>query len=157
MDGKKQMPVVFLVCTGLGRVNRGYESFTRECFEALKENNQFKLLLFKGGGKTKEHEFAITNLQRNNKLSILIAKLLHKNSYLIEQVSFCLFFLPHIIRKRPSIIYYSDFILGTYLWHLRKIFKFEYKLLFSNGAPNGPPYKTEDHVQQLLSNTYIWQ
>ena len=58
--------------------------------------------------------------------------------------------LPLILIKKPTVIYYSDFILGTYLWHLRKYFKFKYKLLFSNGAPNGPPFKTEDHVQQLL-------
>ena len=58
--------------------------------------------------------------------------------------------VPYLISRKPAVIYYSDFELGTYLWHLRRYLKFRYKLLFSNGAPNGPPFKTEDHVQQLL-------
>ena len=41
---------VFLVCPGVGHVNRGYETFTRECFEALKADDRFDLFLFKGAG-----------------------------------------------------------------------------------------------------------
>lgn len=141
---------VFLVCTGLGRINRGYESFTRECFDALKDTNRFNLYLIKGGGKSTGNEIALPNLPRRNSAAKFISKLLPFNAYTIEQATFCVSMLPLIITKEPTVIYYSDFELGTYLWHLRKYIKFKYKLLFSNGAPNGPPFKTEDHVQQLL-------
>ena len=79
-----------------------------------------------------------------------MTKVLPFDAYQIEQITFCISLLPLILRKKPVVIYYSDFWLGTYLWHLRKLLKLKYKLLFSNGAPNGPPFKTEDHVQQLL-------
>ncbi|RYY08116.1 MAG: glycosyltransferase [Sphingobacteriaceae bacterium] len=141
---------VFLVCTGLGHINRGYESFARECFDALKDTETFNLYLIKGGGKNAGNEIVLPNLPRRKKLTQLLSKYLRINAYTIEQVSFCLALLPLIITKKPVVIYYSDFELGTYLWHLRRFLKFKYKLLFSNGAPNGPPFKTEDHVQQLL-------
>ena len=143
-------PIVFLACTGLGRINRGYESFARECYETLKDTNDFSLYLIKGGGDKKQNEIVLPNLPRKNKFTIWLGKLVRKDSYIVEQATFCISLLPIIIKKKPVVIYYSDFILGTYLWHLRRIFKFKYKLLFSNGAPNLPPYKTEDHVQQLL-------
>ncbi len=141
---------VFIVCTGLGHINRGYESFTRECFDALKDTNQFDLYLIKGGGKSFKNEIVIPNLPRRKKAALFLAGLFSADTYTIEQITFCIALLPQIILKRPAVIYYSDFTLGTYLWHLRKHLKFKYKLLFSNGAPNGPPFKTEDHVQQLL-------
>lgn len=141
---------VFIVCTGLGHVNRGYESFTRECFDALKSTKQFNLYLIKGGGKNTGNEIALPNLPRRKKAAQFLAKILPFDAYTIEQITFCLSLIPLIIVKKPAVIYYSDFTLGTYLWHLRKHLNFKYKLLFSNGAPNGPPFKTEDHVQQLL-------
>jgi 1,2-diacylglycerol 3-alpha-glucosyltransferase len=141
---------VFIVCTGLGHINRGYESFTRECFDALKDTTAFKLYLIKGGGKSIGNEIALPNLPRRKKTAQFLAKILPTDSYTIEQATFCIAMLPLIIKKKPAVIFYSDFTLGTYLWHLRKYLKFKYKLLFSNGAPNGPPFKTEDHVQQLL-------
>lgn len=141
---------VFLVCTGLGHINRGYESFTRECFDALKDAKDFNLYLIKGGGKSAANEIALPNLPRRKKFTQFLSRILPADAYTIEQITFCISLLPLIISKKPAVIYYSDFTLGTYLWHLRKHLKFKYKLLFSNGAPNGPPFKTEDHVQQLL-------
>ena len=141
---------VFLVCSGLGHINRGYESFTRECFDTLKGSEKFNLFLIGGGGKSVDNEIILPNLPRRGKFTVWLSKILRSEPYTVEQVTFCVSLLLLIIKKKPQIIYYSDFKLGTYLWHLRKHLKFKYKLLFSNGAPNGPPYKTEDHVQQLL-------
>jgi glycosyltransferase involved in cell wall biosynthesis len=59
-----------------------------------------------------------------------------------------------IIKKNPSVIYYSDFATGSLLWHIRRFLKFKSRLLLANGAPIGPPFKTEDHVQQLLPVYY---
>lgn len=141
---------IFIVCTGLGHINRGYESFTRECYDALKDTSDFKLYLIKGGGKSNGNEIALPNFPRRKKAAQFLTKFFPTDAYTIEQFSFCLSLLPLILIKKPAVVYYSDFTLGTYLWHLRKLLKFKYKLLFSNGAPNGPPFKTEDHVQQLL-------
>ena len=142
-------PLVFLVCTGLGHVNRGYESFARECFEQLVQNDSFSLLLLKGGGKANNNEKVIWNIPRNSKISLWIHKIVRNNAYILEQGTFFIGMLAALFKFKPDVIYYSDFQLGTYLWHLRKFLRFKYKLLFSNGAPNGPPFTRMDHVQQL--------
>ena len=141
---------VFIVCTGVGHINRGYESFTIECFESLKQSDNFELFLLKGGGKSERHQIKIPCIKRNSKAANGLSKLLKKEKYWIEEFTFLLGMIPTLIKHKPSVIYYSDFILGTFLWHFRRFAKFKYKLLFSNGAPNGPPFKTEDHVQQLI-------
>lgn len=146
----KDKAKVFIVCTGVGHINRGYESFTKECFLALKDNDFFEIYLLKGGGYSTGSEIKIKCIKRDSNTASLISSVIRKEPYWIEQATFLFGMLTVIIRYKPSVIYYSDFILGTFLWHLRRFFKFKYKLLFSNGAPNGPPFKTEDHVQQLL-------
>ncbi len=153
MPGNKK-PIVFLICTGLGNINRGYESFSGECFAALKDNNEFDLFLLKGGGEKNNKERVILNCKRKGHMAMLLSKIFRKDPYFIEQFSFFICLLPLLIIKKPGVIYYSDFILGTFLWHIRKRLKLEYRLLFSNGAPNGAPFKTEDHVQQLLPLYY---
>lgn len=144
------MAKVFIICTGVGHINRGYESFTTECFANLKDVPEFDLFLLKGGGYSMGREIKIPCIKRNSKYAFLLTKFFRKDAYWIEQFSFFLLMLPSLIKHKPTVLYYSDFVLGTFLWHLRRFTNFKYKLLFSNGAPNGPPYKTEDHVQQLL-------
>src|SRR6516162_8156740 len=151
---KEKRPIVFIVCTGLGRINRGYESFTRECFDVLKDTDKFDLYLIKGGGKKTNKEIVLFNLHRNGVAARIVSKLIKKNPYVIEQWSFCAFLIPLIIKKNPSVIYYSDFATGSLLWHIRRFLKFKSRLLLANGAPIGPPFKTEDHVQQLLPVYY---
>src|SRR6185312_3422542 len=147
---KPDKPNVFIVCPGVGHINRGYESFTIECFNKLKTAAGFELFLLKGGGSSRQKEIRVACVKRNSGFAAFLSKILRKEKYWIEQLTFLVGMLPAIIRYKPKVIYYSDFILGTFLFHLRRYFNLKYKLLFANGAPNGPPFKTEDHVQQLL-------
>src|SRR5260221_14207239 len=95
-------PIVFLVCPGLGNITRGFESFADECFNALKGNSSFDLYLLKGGGKSEDKEFVVMNLPRNTWCAGTMGKLLRKDGYFVEQLSFCIGLLPFIIRKRPG-------------------------------------------------------
>src|SRR5579859_7897986 len=148
----KDKPVVFFVCSGLGRINRGYETFMRECFDTLKDSEEFEMHLLKGGGPGSSRERVIGNLHRNSEASLWLGKLFGKEPYFIEQLTFCLSMIPLLLRKKPALIYYSDFILGTFLWNLRKRMNMRYNLLFSNGAPNGPPFSRCDAVHQLVEH-----
>lgn len=145
---------VFFVCTGLGHIRRGYESFTEECFDALKDTNVFDLYLLKGGGERKQREILVPCIKRKSKFAKVLSHITKKETYWLEQLSFLFGMIPSIMKHKPVVIYYSDFILGTWLWQLRRFMGFKYKLLFSNGAPNGPPFKRMDHVQQLLNVYY---
>jgi len=147
-------PIVFLVCTGVGHVRRGYESFTEECFAALRDSTSFQLYLLKGGGEKEKKSFRVPCIQRNSFLGKKLATVFRWEPYAIEQFSFWVAMWPLLLWYRPKVIYYSDFKLGTWLWQLRRFVKFRYQLLFSNGAPNGPPFTRMDHVQQLLPYYY---
>lgn len=140
---------VFLACSGLGNIKRGFESFARECFDALVKEPSIHITLFKGGGDFQEKEITLWNLPRNDWRAIQLGKLTKRGAYNIEQSTFFLNLLPYIYREKPDIIYFSDINLGNALWHWRNLTKTKYKLLFSNGCPQEPPFLRWDHVQQL--------
>jgi 1,2-diacylglycerol 3-alpha-glucosyltransferase len=141
---------VAVMCPGLGHIGRGYESFTRELFDELRSKEIFDLSLFKGAGKREAGEYVLPCLKRNSRAARLLAQQLDGGGYDVEQFTFFLSSIPVLLRLRPHVIVFSDFKLGTYLWHLRRLLNLRYRLLFSNGAPNGPPFTRCDHVQQLL-------
>jgi 1,2-diacylglycerol 3-alpha-glucosyltransferase len=145
---------LFLLCSGLGHVRRGYESFTEECFAALSSHPELDISLFQGGFTSIDSAITLKNLPRNHSFTRQLANLSKKSSnfsdpYFLEQASFCFSLIPHLYIQKPDVIFFSDFVLGTMLWHWRRISRLSYKLLFSNGAPNGPPFSRMDHVQHL--------
>lgn len=161
---------VFMPCSGLGNVRRGFESFTQECFEALSQEDSLDVTLFKGGGDSLSREITLGNFPRESWIAIQLGKLIgsltgkggepgkvigrekreENLAYLVEQLSFSLNFLPYVIRDKPDVIYFSDVNLGSILWYWRRLTKQPYKLLFCNGAPLPPPFPRWDHVQQLI-------
>ena len=152
---KEQVIKLFIICSGLGHIRRGYESFTQECFEALSQEPLLDVTLFKGGGKSSEKEIALWNFPRNAPLTQQIARitdtLFGRGAYTVEQGSFFLSLLPHTYFKKPDVIYFSDENLGNMLWHWRRLTKQSYKLLFSNGGPILPSFFVRpDYVQQLV-------
>jgi 1,2-diacylglycerol 3-alpha-glucosyltransferase len=152
----RQVTKVFFVCPGLGNINRGFESFTRECFDALSQDDSIDITLFKGGGNFSKKEIILWNLPREKWITIQISRVVGwltgiKGSYNTEQLSFFVSLLPHIYQQKPDVIYFSDEQLGVFLWYWRRLTRQNYKLLFSNGAPVFPPNKLFrwDHVQQI--------
>ncbi len=140
---------VFLVCSGLGNVKRGFESFSQECFDALSQEPELDITLFKGGGKSNYRQITLGNFPRDSSVGIYLGKLTGRGAYFIEQVSFVCSLLPHIYQQQPDVIYFSDGAVGNILWHWRKRTGQRYKLLYSNGGPLSPPFHRWDHVQQV--------
>ena len=65
---KKSGPTrVFIVCSGLGRITRGFESFMQECFETLKEEPDLDVTLYKGGGHSAPREYPNLELAARRK------------------------------------------------------------------------------------------
>ncbi|MFM6505220.1 MAG: glycosyl transferase, partial [Dolichospermum sp.] len=143
------MVKVFLICSGLGNVNRGFESFTQECFDALCQVPELDITLFKGGGESKKRQIVLLNFPRHSWLGINLGKFFKKDPYYIEQASFTLSLLPYIFQQKPDVIYFSDGTIGNILWHWRKRTAQSYKLVLSNGGPISPPFERWDHIQQV--------
>ena len=140
---------LFLVCSGLGHINRGFESFTQECFDALSGEPELDVTLFKGGGPSDKKQVVLWNLPRNAPLTERLGRITDKGGYWLEQVTFTLSLLPHIAWQKPEVIYFSDCNIGNLLWHWRRLTRQSYKLLLSNGGPLKPPFPRWDFVQQV--------
>jgi 1,2-diacylglycerol 3-alpha-glucosyltransferase len=148
---------VFIPCSGLGNINRGFESFTRECFDALSTISSLDITLFKGGGQSFEKEIHLWNLPRQSGSNAKVTRLLQQVSQysspnLTEQWSFFLSLLPNIHSNQPDVIYFSQPGLGLLLWHWKRWTKQRYKLLFRNGGPTKALQNLKrrwDHTQQL--------
>ncbi len=67
--------LVFLACPGLGRINRGYETWANGCFQTLRDEPSLDLCLFKGGGPSSQKEITVLNLPRSTSLAEFRAKL----------------------------------------------------------------------------------
>lgn len=135
---------------------RGYESFTQECFDALSKDDELEVTLFKGGGASSPNQIAVWNLPRNWPLTQWLGDVTEKfipnrGAYWLEQITFGLGLLPHLIAQKPEVILFSDFNFGNVIWLWRKLTGQKYKLLFSNGAPwVAPVFRRWDRVQQVV-------
>ena len=86
-----QRPVrVFLPCTGLGRQRRGFESFTLQCADALRADPRIALTVFAGGAVPGMPACVRWNLPRDGALSSLVAALVRRDRYFVEQLTFFL-------------------------------------------------------------------
>lgn len=143
-------PKVFIVSSGLGNIHRGFESFFRDCFDTLRHEPELDLFLFKGKGEESQNEISLWNLPRHGKASKRFARFLGRGSYFVEQVTFFVSILPHILIKKPDVIYLSDVVLANLIRFLKGFFRCKYKVLYNNGGPTLPKFLFRwDHIQQV--------
>ena len=125
-----------LVSTGLGRVLRGFESFTESLFQALrKDAPDIDVTLFQGGGDSAERRVTISNFHRDD---IPARWFGYEKGNLLEKRSFALALYPSILREQYDIVHYNELVMGSALFHLRRYFGGNFKLLYCNGAPSPP-------------------
>lgn len=140
----------FFVCPGLGHIARGYETFTRECFDALASDDLLDLYLYKGEGPTADREQAVWCLRRSRVATQILGTMIRRDAYYVEQSTFAFALLPKLVQLRPDVVYFSDGVVGNLLWRWRRLSHARFKLLLSNGGPLGPPaFPRFDHVHQV--------
>jgi glycosyltransferase involved in cell wall biosynthesis len=147
-NGNCKVRVLFS-CTGVGILNRGIESFFREAYDGLKDAPELEAWLIKGNGERTEREIPVWCLPRTGWQARWVGRLIHRNSYIAEQLSSFLPVAREVRRLRPDVIFYSDANLGFQLFFRRKWIGVPYRLLFSNGGPVGPPFNRTDCVHQV--------
>jgi glycosyltransferase involved in cell wall biosynthesis len=140
---------VDLLCSGLGRVQRGFETFARECFDAFRGDKDVDMRLFKGGGDNGSRERRLFSLERSGLLAQSIARMTRRSGYHVEQLTFFLSYLRWLRSAEPQVIYLSDANLGNFLKRYRRRSGQKFRILYSNGGPIRPPFDEYDHVQQV--------
>lgn len=141
---------VFIVCSGLGNIRRGFESFFRSCYDALCEDVSIDLYLFKGAGKNSNRETRLFNIARNKQAAMKIGRLFGRSGYFVEQLTFFISLIPYLFIKRPDVVYVSDVVLANLL-RIPKRFC-GYSILYCNGGPTLPGFLHRwDHIHQVSS------
>jgi len=152
MHSYKKINKVALLCSGLGQVKRGFESFTEELYTLLRDD--IDVTLFKGGGRGVENREIV--LKYLNKDGIM------RFTYLpigvrrfIESFTFSLSFIPFLLRENYNVIFISEVGIGFLLIFLKKVFRFNFNVIISNGGPM-PPSKIYfiDFIAQVTESEY---
>ena len=146
---------VALVSTGLGRVLRGFESFTQSLFQALKRYApEIDVTLFQGGRcEKKDHVVWVPNFHRYDRPARWLG---YDRGNLLEKRSFALAIYPKLRAAGYDIVHYNELTMGSALYHLRRVFGGKYKLLYCNGAPSPPTHYHHrcDFAQVLTGPAY---
>ena len=141
---------ICLPCPGLEHIQRGFETYTRELFEALRGRCDVRLI--KSSGHKEPHTHIVPVWRRTNPLPAVLParwRTGHRRVQ-IECLTFALGMVPLLCREKFDVIHFSEPPLGDALKWLRQRFGFHYRLLLSNGGPC-PPWDCArfDAVQQV--------
>lgn len=140
---------VLLVCPGLDHAMRGFESFARECFEALRGETAFELELIKGSGPPGPGERAVPTLRRDRPLAAALGRASGRPPFLFEHLAFAISLQPVLLARRPDIVYFSEWHTGRALALLRSVTGRHYRLVLCNGTMAVEGFEHLDHVQEL--------
>ena len=146
---------VAMACPGVGLVQRGFERMFQDLYNLLEDD--LDVTLFKGGGPQTKRERKLLFFSRNGWFLkwFPIHKLLGRTSYHIECLTFAVSLLLTIRGQNFQIIHCADPPLTRILYKLRKLFKLDFRLLYSEGcAMPASDYPPSDHIQQISQITY---
>ena len=140
---------VLMLCSGVGRENRGIETFFADAFAGLKDQPGLDITLGIGAGMPKTRQERVASLSRKNSFTKAFGKLVGRDAYTIEQISSIPSVLAKIRRLKPDVIFTSEANLAMRLKPLRSLAAVPYRLMYSNGAPMRGPFSWVDVVHQV--------
>lgn len=143
------VPHVLLACSGLEHAHRGYESFARECFEALRDSRDIELELVKSSGRPGAGEHRVSTLRRDLALTRALGRALHRRPLSIEAFAFGWSLQPLLLRCRPDVVYLSEWQTARALAAWRGITRVPFRILLCNGGFATAGFEHLDHVQEL--------
>jgi glycosyltransferase involved in cell wall biosynthesis len=139
---------VLLACSGLEHAHRGFESFARECFDILKDDPRLDLELVKASGPDADRERAIPSLKRDGWVARALGRMSGRPGMHFEQLAFAFSLQPTILRRKPQVIYFSEWYTGVGLYLLRRVNRQNYALVLSNGSMAPEGFEWFDRVHQ---------
>ncbi len=147
---------VALACSGLGRVQRGFERLTLDLHRLLRED--VDMTLFKGGGSAGPDERVVWNASRHGVVNGLIPlhALTDRSPYFYECITFATAMVPHLLRHRYDIVHTIDLYVAKALHRIRRLVRGRFRLLYTQGVRIAPRYyPPTDHIHQIAQG--LWE
>ena len=144
---------VLLACSGLEHANRGFESFARECFNRLRDHPRLDMWLIKGSGPDGDRERSVPSIKRDDALARALGRI-RGSGMKVEQAAFALSLQPEILRRKPDVVYFSEWYTGVGLNKLRRLNRQNYALVLSNGSMVATGFEPFDRVHQHTAPAY---
>lgn len=142
-------PRVLLACAGLDHARRGFESFARECFDALRDADEIEIELVKGSGPARERELAVPTPTRDGLPARGLGAATGKEPFRFEHAAFALSLQPLLLRRDPHVVYFSEWDTGRVLARLRGVTRRRFRTVLCNGTTATANFGHLDHVQEL--------
>lgn len=125
---------IALVCTSLGYSRRGFERFTFELFDQLKD--ELPVTLFSSRLNGRSNEVSLPCLKYDRFLRAFAGKA--RDNYFFSQLSYAFSFIPFVVWHDYDVVHYSETAIGSFLFHARRMFGFRYKLIFTDALGLDP-------------------
>lgn len=138
-----------MLCTGVGRLARGIETFFSDAFAGLKNEPGLDVSLMIGSGVEEVKQEKLISLSRTGKIAPLLGRFVGRDGYVVEQLSSIPSVLMKIRRHRPQVVFSSEANLAMKLKSLRGLTGIPYRFIYSNGAPLRGPFPWADYVHQV--------
>lgn len=142
-------PRVLLACCGLDHAQRGYESFARECFQALAPDPALELDLVKASGRPGVREHVAPALRRDRPVALRLGRALGFRPFRLEALSFAVGLQPLLFRRDPHLVYLSEWDTARALASIRRLTGQRFRILLCNGGFAASGFGHLDHVQEL--------
>jgi 1,2-diacylglycerol 3-alpha-glucosyltransferase len=144
---------VAVLCSGLGRTQRGYEATFTDLATRLRHDSRVELRLYGGGELPDLPSTRIPTLDRSGALLSAVGRTRvgrRIGPYRIEEASFYAFVRRHLSSWSPDLVYLSDVDVGRWLQRWRNRSDARFRVLFRNGSGAvDPGFPHWDGVQQL--------
>lgn len=147
-------PRIAIACPGVGLVQRGFERLFRDLFDEMR--GDFPMNLFKGGGEVRADEVVLPFLRRGGRAIryLPLHRLMGRTPMHAECLTFALALLPHLIGGRYDIVHVIDPPLARLLFHLRRVLRLKFRLLYTEGTAMPPrDYPPCDLLHQISAAT----
>lgn len=141
---------IALLCSGIGRIQRGFERLFLDLFELVRDD--VDITLFTGGGPSSPGVRVVPNASREGRLNrvLPVHRLFGRPPYWSECWSFALAAFPALLRGGYDVVHYIDLPAGRPLAALRRIFRARFRLLYTQGVVVDPRfYPPADHIHQV--------
>jgi glycosyltransferase involved in cell wall biosynthesis len=143
---------VALLCSGVGRAERGYEAFAEGMFDTLRHD--LDIAFFTGSGEQNERRIPIGGLERDQWVTKLLGRVWN-DRFVWEQLSFAVLAWPRIVRGSYDLVHYSEPALNNVFMRLERLSKESPRRLFTHGLRMKPEHCVRcHHLHQVSRLTY---